>query len=769
MNYSHPISKSLGRRPILQPRRHSSEQSVAAPKFQLRNRISHWSVNKNKRTNNGRQESHTEPRSEEAENDLMMYRNGHDVYDRQSKLNDQSFKDRSTQIPVRILSLPSISTSPSALSFPIPPPRDSVSSSRDLPEHDWQMSFSLDEYADNEPPPIPPSKSKRHIFQRDQSTAKASQSVAFDLSNVATHTRAISVSSAMREAPSVNSFTAQGSFVVLPEEIDLYLSQIKTDSPPQGLSAPRSLSARDIALKTRKSLPTLTSQRSPRKIRQVNHKKSDSALRNVKAGDGQFSDASDAENSSKDKCDHESLPPILAKSLLKCQLSSSTSSESKMPLSLSIPAQISDVFYTSKLADATEPLGNSSGSVAVEPADQWRSSTPRQSPHSNIKVKTYERSVSTRFIELFESEEQDGHDESKVVRKFVKKELVQESALDVSPPVTSSDKIIQHNNSSILSPTESAAQEISLTFDDALTRNMLRQANFKESAAQQHTLNRTSTDSTATAGKFIGNVLKVLNSRSSEHEGSRKHQSNHRIIREKDAQPEDVNDGLEIISPKPIVVRRPQRCPSFADSIRNQTVHSVRPRQHSLASSANSHEQSNFLTISSTKNSRFLNHSVNSRHVSGSNIDCGNPYEGTDFRLSLYYEKGPNTRRTTISKHLSNLKTKSASKLKTSQLLIDPFASFDPYPPITPVQSIPNDPYVLITNTAVDELLEGVGWGKVEKRWVEGETFWAWLIRRLRREGINEARQRKTRICESTYSHHKRRVAVASRWAQKEQ
>lgn len=70
---------------------------------------------------------------------------------------------------------------------------------------------------------------------------------------------------------------------------------------------------------------------------------------------------------------------------------------------------------------------------------------------------------------------------------------------------------------------------------------------------------------------------------------------------------------------------------------------------------------------------------------------------------------------------------------KGHKSILDPFSSFDPHVPIVPCKTVPNDDWILITNTAEDDILRN-GWKDVEMRWMEGESFREWMMRRIRRE-----------------------------------
>lgn len=84
---------------------------------------------------------------------------------------------------------------------------------------------------------------------------------------------------------------------------------------------------------------------------------------------------------------------------------------------------------------------------------------------------------------------------------------------------------------------------------------------------------------------------------------------------------------------------------------------------------------------------------------------------------------------------------------KGHRSILDPFSSFDPHVPIVPCKNVPNDNWILITNTAEDDILRP-GWKDVEMRWVEGESFGGWMMRRIRGECWNTVVAREKRADE---------------------
>lgn len=79
--------------------------------------------------------------------------------------------------------------------------------------------------------------------------------------------------------------------------------------------------------------------------------------------------------------------------------------------------------------------------------------------------------------------------------------------------------------------------------------------------------------------------------------------------------------------------------------------------------------------------------------------------------------------------------------------ILDPFSTFDPHVPIVPRKTVPNDSWILITNTAEDDILRN-GWKDVEMRWMEGESFREWMMRRIRGESWNTVVLREKRADE---------------------
>ncbi|KJE00399.1 hypothetical protein I311_06012 [Cryptococcus gattii NT-10] len=84
---------------------------------------------------------------------------------------------------------------------------------------------------------------------------------------------------------------------------------------------------------------------------------------------------------------------------------------------------------------------------------------------------------------------------------------------------------------------------------------------------------------------------------------------------------------------------------------------------------------------------------------------------------------------------------------KGHKSILDPFSSFDPHVPIVPCKTVPNDDWILITNTAEDDILRN-GWKDVEMRWMEGESFREWMMRRIRGELWNTVVLREKRADE---------------------
>lgn len=84
---------------------------------------------------------------------------------------------------------------------------------------------------------------------------------------------------------------------------------------------------------------------------------------------------------------------------------------------------------------------------------------------------------------------------------------------------------------------------------------------------------------------------------------------------------------------------------------------------------------------------------------------------------------------------------------KGHKSIFDPFSSFDPHVPIVPCKTVPNDNWILITNTAEDDILRN-GWKDVEMRWMEGESFREWMMRRIRGEPWNTVVLREKRADE---------------------
>lgn len=246
--------------------------------------------------------------------------------------------------------MPSISTSPSAFSFPEQPLRESISKSIDLWFDDFKTDSFISTSTIDNPPPTPPPKIT--IESDEQPTPKATQ-VAF---NIAT---------AVRKAPSINSFTANGSFLGLPEEADmLYRSNIVWGDLDH--SEDQQTSHKKLAAAQHLSPASAGSQK------------------HIKAADLRFEDAESEASRARNEG--------------SCDLNDNTEKSEPLDKPLphlpddSGPSEYSMTTYSqssaiiSKTAESPEVLH----SLNSQPLPQWKSSTPRRLRHHTVSTKSYE-------------------------------------------------------------------------------------------------------------------------------------------------------------------------------------------------------------------------------------------------------------------------------------------------------------------------------------------------------------------------------------------
>lgn len=567
--------------------------------------------------------------------------------------------------------MPSISTSPSAFSFPEQPLRESISKSIDLWFDDFKTDSFISTSTIDNPPPTPPPKIT--IESDEQPTPKATQ-VAF---NIAT---------AVREAPSINSFTANGSFLGLPEEADmLYRSNIVWGDLDH--SEDQQTSHKKLAAAQHLSPASAGSQK------------------HIKAADLRFEDAESEASRARNEG--------------SCDLNDNTEKSEPLDKPLphlpddSGPSEYSMTTYSqssaiiSKTAESPEVLH----SLNSQPLPQWKSSTPRRLRHHTVSTKSYEHC---------DEPEQGEEEQGAAVRNQTR-----HSSSGWEPPrqdaqVKPESTRARHGKAGSVSSTATAKTigQSHYPAGSTLTRNHIR------AVAPQETSRLVIDHSIAPAKPIMDTVTNRINSaKGSKSTRGSFELNDHAVVRASTAENQTIHslvedDDVEIIGDF-----------TFASS-----------RRPSVSSSVKTMGTVSFASATAARAPRISLRSPHDRNTSSQDSPAQHPVRARSqsedpvprciFGISAIFSQskpGPNR--------------------KGHRSILDPFSSFDPHVPIVPCKTVPNDNWILITNTAEDDILRP-GWKDVEMRWVEGESFGGWMMRRIRGECWNTVVAREKRADE---------------------
>ncbi|ODO06492.1 hypothetical protein L198_01724 [Cryptococcus wingfieldii CBS 7118] len=691
----HPAPAALA----LSLRRHLSDQSFASPKGKpkLRLRISQWSV-KNRKSKGeikrrNQEERKAEDRDEEEYN--FMRANGllaPEEYEWERKLEHRTSVARlgGKGVKMKMISLPSISTSPSAFSFPAPPPRDSISKSINLDDYETKtQSLLAGQFSDDSTQTMSLSGAGEPEVESEIESEPEEQATPTAVLKVA-----VGVPAIVRSIPSMNSFMGQPSFV-LPEEVDIfYRGGSWSDElgeggeleaippPPETKQVPRAPS-QHLSVPNSRSVPARDGQFT------------DADSYYWKAEDGQFSDIG---NEEAHKPAEKPLPVAPRDGHFMTTLKSSRPSIGNLK-----PSHVSDLFSP----DVTGVTFN-----AGEDED-WSESTPGYHRRDRmISSKFYEHCETT-----FETEECDTTAGALMVRqdshKLYRKEYIGSDG--------STTTLKQHRRTTSVgsTSTDATARQPEWPLGTALTQNLLQKAATKDAHVRTHSDSappRPSTDSIAV--RILSGTVKKKKPprRSVDHEASPAGNS----FDDVDPPREDVEVIESGLSTHPSI-RRPSISSSVVttERISFSAPRAVRPSHSIRSKRANSTTQAPEPRASST----YTRQSVTRSHTDSSVPRC---------LLDLSHIYAPSSKQPHHP----------VSQNKPHRKIHDPFAVFDPYPPIVPVKQIPNDPWIMITSSMDDDMLRKKGWKKVEMRRLEGEGFWAWMNRKVHGEGLNEARER---------------------------
>ncbi|OWZ72661.1 hypothetical protein AYX14_01838 [Cryptococcus neoformans] len=655
---------------ILEPKRHSSDQSFAGIKPQIRQNISQLSKDRKFRNESPRRKT-TDQQENEEDEFHYLYKNAvmpSEAYAWEKNVARKVSRPFDLKGSHIIGSLPSISTSPSAFSFPEQSLRESIPKSIDPWIDDSKTDSFISTSTIDNPPPTPPPKIT--IESDEQPTPKATQ-VAF---NIAT---------AVRKAPSINSFTANGSFLGLPEEADMfYRSNVVWGEVD--LNQDQQASHMKLAAAQHLS-PTSADPR-----------------RRLKVTDLQFEDAESDPNRAKNEESYD-LNDITEKSEpLDKPLPHLPDVSGPSEYSMSTYFQSSAIIP--KAAESPEVLH----SLNSQPLPQWKSSTPGRFKH---------RAVSTKFYEhCDEPEENEGGQGATIPNRTVHSSSeLEHSRQDVR--VERESTRAKHGQARSVSSTTTANTigKSHCPAESTLTRNQIH------AVARQQASDSVIDYSIAPAKSIMDTMTNMINSA----KGSKSNRgsfelNDHAVVRASTAENQTVNslvenEDVEIIGD---LTFASSRRPSVSSSVNTMGAISFASATAPRISFRSWHDRD------TPSQDSPAYHAVRTRSQSDG------PVPRCIFGISTIFSQskpGPNK--------------------KGHRSILDPLSSFDPHVPILPSKAIPNDNWILITNTAEDDILRK-GWKDVEMRWVEGESFWGWMMRKIRGECWNTVVAREKRADE---------------------
>ncbi|OXB37853.1 hypothetical protein J007_02375 [Cryptococcus neoformans] len=655
---------------ILEPKRHSSDQSFAGIKSQIRQNISQLSKDREVRNESPRRKT-TDQQENEDDEFHYLYKNAvmpSEAYAWEKNVARKASRPFDLKGSHIIGSLPSISTSPSAFSFPEQSLRESIPKSIDPWFDDSKTDSFISTSTINNPPPTPPPKIT--IESDEQPTPKATQ-VAF---NIAT---------AVRKAPSINSFTANGSFLGLPEEADMfYRSNVVWG---------------DLDLNQ-------DQQASHKKLAAAQHLSPTSAdpHKRLKVTDLQFEDAESDANRAKNEESYD-LNDVTEKSEpLDKPLPHLPDVSGPSEYSMSTYSQSSAIMP--KAAESPEVLH----SLNSRPLPQWKSSTPGRFRH---------RAVSTKFYEhCDEPEENEGGQGAAIPNQTV------HSSSELGHPrqdvqVERESTRAKHGQARSVSSTTTANTigKSHCPAGSTLTRNQIH------AVAHQQASDSVIDHSIAPAKPIMDTMTNRINSaKGSKSTRGSLELNDHAVVRASTAENQTVNsllenEDVEIIGDL-----------TFASS-----------RRPSVSSSVNTMGAISFASVTAPRIS------FRSRHDHNTPSQDSPAYQAVRTR-SQSDEPVP---RCIFGISTLFSQSKPGPNRKGHRSILDPLSSFDPHVPIVPSKAMPNDNWILITNTTEDDILRK-GWKDVEMRWVEGESFWGWMMRKIRGECWNTVVAREKRADE---------------------
>ncbi|WVQ74035.1 hypothetical protein IAR50_003616 [Cryptococcus sp. DSM 104548] len=687
----------------LAPRLHRqlSDQSFASPKGKpkLRLRISQWSV-KNKRSKGEikrrKQEEERRAEDEDEEEYHFMRANGllaPEEYEWERKLEHRTSVARLgvKGVKMKMVSLPSISTSPSAFSFPIPPPRDRISKSIDFDDYATKTrSVLAGKFSNGSTVSVSPSEGDEPEAQSEIESEPEEQATPTTVLKVA-----VGVPAIVRSIPSMNSFTAQPSFV-LPEEVDIFYrggswsdehgegGELEAIPPPEPRTQVHTAPSQHLFVPYSRSAPTRDGQFTD----------ADSYYWEVE--DGQFSDI---DNGDANMLAEKPLPIPPRDGYSDTTLKSSRPSMGSLR-----PSHVSDLFspdVTGVTFDTKED-------------EDWSESTPGYQRHDRmISSKSYEHCETT-----FESEEE-GNTTAGALTVRQGSHGISEKEYIGSDSSTATVQQHRRTTSVGSTTTDTTVRQPEWPLGAALTHILLQEAATKE--AHVRTLSdsappRPSTDSTAV--QILSGTMKE--SKPLKRSVDTETKLTGSLSGDFNPPREDVEVIGNGLSTHPSI-RRPSISSSVVttERISFSAPRTVRPSYSNRSKRANDTTPAPEPRASSTYTRQSLTRSQTETSVPRCFLDLSHIYS-----------------RSTKQSHLP------VSQNKPHRKIHDPFAVFDPYPPIVPVKQTPNDPWIMITSSTVDEMLRKKGWKKVEMRRIEGEGLWAWMNRRVHGEGLNETRER---------------------------
>nr|KIR83000.1 hypothetical protein I308_06731 [Cryptococcus tetragattii IND107] len=617
---------------ILEPKRHSSDKSFSATKARIRQRISQLSINKNKVHNESQRRNTGEHQEKEEEEFHYLHVNAvmpseAYVWEKNvARKPSRSFDSKDAHKLKVIASLPSISTSPSTFSFPEQPLRESISKSIDLCFNEAKTDSFISTSTMDNPPPTPPPKIT--IQSDEQATPKATQ-VAFSRATVA------------RKAPSVNSFTGNGSFLGLPEEADMFYRSNAVWGDLD-ISQDQQASHKKCVATQHLSPPSANQQK------------------RLKVADLQFADA-DLEagrTNGKGSCD---LNDTMEKS---------------EPLDKPLPHL---------------PDSNGSSEYSISTYSQWSAVILK----ANLGVLWPQPTFATNFSSEREQPRQEVHVERESTRT-------------------------RHGRSGSVSSraTANAIQQGYRPAGSTLTRNLIHKISPQEAS-------RSVIDHSIASAKPIMNTMtKRINSGKGSESTKRSFElDDNAAVRPKATQDQAIDSLVE---------------DDDVEIIGDLTFTSSRPP--SVSSSINTMKATSFASVTATHASRLF---ARSQYPHNTSSQGSRTYPPVRVRSQLE-DSVPHC---PLGISIIFPQSKRVPTRKGHKSIFDPFSSFDPHVPIVPCKTVPNDNWILITNTAEDDILRN-GWKDVEMRWMEGESFREWMMRRIRGEPWNTVVLREKRADE---------------------